>query len=128
MGLHGRTVRLVDVDDLTCDEHVLSDREWERVPLAAVLDPRGALVHFNLADHGDAGIVLTPKKAGGVDRVELILGDYGLPREVSIWDPQGAVNRLKFTDWKAVAEPPDGVWLPRPPDTVDCAADPEPLD
>jgi len=128
MGLQGRTVRLVDLHDQTCDEHQLSDREWERVPLAAVLDPRGALVHFDVVGLSDAGIVLIPKEAGGVDRVEVILGDDNLPAEVSIWDPQGAVNRLIFSDWKVSRAPPDETWLPTPPDDVECATDPGPLD
>ena len=128
MGLRGRTVRLVDLPDQTCDEHQLSDREWERVPLAAVLDPRGALVNFNVLDHSGVGIVLIPKEPGGVDRVEVILGDDDLPDEVAIWDPQGAVNRLEFSDWSVSKEPPDGTWLPAAPAGVECATDPSPLD
>ena len=127
MGLQGRTVRLVDVRDETCDEHELSDREWERVPLAAVLDPRGALVHFD-AERSDVGIVLIPKEPGGVDRVEVILGDDNLPIEVSIWDPQGAVNCLKFHRWQVSKEPPGGSWLPAAPAKVECATDPGALD
>ncbi len=96
MGLQGRTVRLVDLHDETCDERTLSDREWERVPLAAVLDPRGALVHFDVVDRADNEIVLIPKEPGGVDRVEVDLGEDDLPDEVTIWDPQGAVNRLRL--------------------------------
>ena len=128
MGLQGRTVRLVDLNDRTCDEHQLSDREWERVPLAAVLDPRGALVHFDVVELSEAGIVLIPKEAGGVDRVEVILGDDDLPAEVSIWDPQGAVNRLVFSTWKGLKAPPDESWLPAPPDDVECVTDPGPLE
>jgi hypothetical protein len=128
MGLQGRTVRLVDLNDETCDERTLTDREWERVPLAAVLDPRGALVHFDVVERADFGIVLIPKVAGGVDRVEVELGEDDLPTEVRIWDPQGAVNRLSFTSWKAAKEPPDGAWLPAPPANVECAADPGAMD
>ena len=128
MGLQGRTVRLVDLPDETCDEHQLSDREWERVPLAAVLDPRGALVHFDIVEHMDIGIVLIPKEPGGVDRVEVILGEDNLPDEVSIWDPQGAVNCLEFSDWTRSKEPPDGTWLPAAPANVECSTDPGPLD
>lgn len=123
MGLQGRSVRLVDLGDRTCDEHQLSDREWERVPLAAVLDPRGALVHFDVTDHDGVDIVLTPKEPGGVDRVELVLGGDGLPREVLIRDPQGAVNRLTFTEWRAASEPPNGVWLPAVADDLECVTD-----
>lgn len=128
MGLQGHTVRLVDLNDATCDERQLTDREWERVPLAAVLDPRGALVHFEIAEHGDNGIVLIPKEAGGVDRVEVILGTDHLPTVVRIRDPQGAVNTLRFAGWSAVKEPPDGAWLPAPPDDIECVADLGPLD
>lgn len=128
MGFQGRMVRLVDLDDETCDEHQLSDREWERVPLAAVLDPRGALVHFSVEVHGDTGIVLIPKEPGGVDRVEVILSENDLPDEVLIRDPQGAVNRLVFSGWEATKAPPDETWLPAPPTDVECATDPGPLD
>lgn len=128
MGLQGRTVRLVDLNDETCDEHELSDREWERVPLAAVLDPRGAQVRFDIRERDDTGIILVPRQPGGVDRVEVILGADNLPVEVSIWDPQGAVNCLEFTHWTPSKEPPDGAWLPASPDGVECAADPGPLD
>lgn len=128
MGLKGRTVRLVDLPDETCDEHLLSDREWERVPLAAVLDPRGALVNFDIVEGTDVGIILIPKEPGGVDRVEVILGEDNLPDEVSIWDPQGAVNSLEFSDWTKSKEPPDGAWLPAAPTNVECTTDPGPLD
>ena len=128
MGFQGRTVRLVDLPDETCDEHQLSDREWERVPLAALLDPRGALVHFDIVAGIDAGITLIPKEPGGVDRVEVILGEDDLPDEVSIWDPQGAMNSLVFSSWTESMEPPDGAWLPQSPANVECTTDPEPLD
>jgi hypothetical protein len=128
MGLLGRTVRLVDLDDRTCDEHRLSDREWERVPLAAVLDPGGAQGHFDVVGHGETGIALTPKEPGGVDRVEVILGEGDLPAEVTIRDPQGATNRLIFSGWEAAEEPGQGRWLPSAPDGIECVADPTPLD
>jgi hypothetical protein len=128
MGLSGRTVRLIDLEDETCDERVLTDREWERIPLAAVLDPRGALVHFDVADDGERGIVLIPREPGGVDRVEVVLGDDGLPLEITIRDPQGAVNRLGFSGWERAEGPPLRLWLPTPPDGVECVADPGALD
>lgn len=128
MGLSGRTVRLIDLEDETCDERLLTDREWERIPLAAVLDPRGALVHFDVANDGEKGIVLKPKEPGGVDRVEVVLGDDGLPLEITIRDPQGAVNRLEFSDWERAEGPPRRLWLPTPPGDVECVADPGALD
>lgn len=128
MGLAGRTVRLVDLRDETCDEHVLTDREWERVPLAAVLDPRGAQLHFAVEDGEGNAIVLIPKEPGGVDRVELVLGDDDLPAEVVIRDPQGAVNRMTFSEWAPSTAPPEGRWLPEPPSGVECVADQGALD
>jgi len=128
MGLSGRTVRLIDFGDETCDERLLSDREWERIPLAAVLDPRGAQVHFIVDGQGASGITLTPKKSGGVDRVEVILGEDGLPTEVTILDPQGAVNHLVFSSWRPSPSPPDDLWLPSPPTGVECVVDQGALD
>lgn len=128
MGLAGRTVRLVDLDDRTCDEHVLTDPEWERVPLAAVLDPRGAAVHFRVEGDGGDTIVLVPREPGGIDRVEIRLDDARLPAEVVIHDPQGAVNRLVFSGWKASPNPPDGSWLPAAPEGVECVSDPGALE
>jgi len=128
MGLSGRTVRLVDSADETCDEHVLTDREWERIPLAAVLDPRGAQPHFGVESGGERGIVLIPREPGGVDSVEIVLGVDGLPAEVVIRDPQGAVNRMRFSGWTPAPAPPDGRWLPEPPSGVECVADPGALD
>lgn len=128
MGLLGRTVRLVDLDDRTCDEHELGDAEWERVPLAAVLDPQGARDHFDVTETGAAGVVLVPKEAGGVDRVEVVLGDDDLPRTVTIRDPQGAVNTLRFSRWTPSASPPDGAWLPDRPEGVECTTDRGPMD
>lgn len=123
MGLEGRTVRLLDLEVPSCDEHHLSDEEWARVPLAAVLDPRGAVVHFTVLELGDRGITLLPREPGGVDRVQVVLGDNDLPAEVVIVDPQGATNRLTFSGWQRSDAPPDGRWLPQPPGDLECIED-----
>jgi hypothetical protein len=128
MGLSGRTVRLIDLGDETCDERFLSDREWERIPLAAVLDPRGAQVQFTVAATGASGITLTPKEPGGVNRVEVVLNAESLPLEVTVFDPQGAVNRLAFSNWRSSESPPDDQWLPDPPGSIDCVVDQGALD
>jgi hypothetical protein len=124
MGLEGRVVRLVDIEVGSCDEHNLDDEEWARVPLAAVLDPASAVDRFTVLDHGEKGFVLVPREPGGVDRVSVVLGEDGLPVEVVIADPQGAVNRLRFGRWiKAEGPPgPDG-WLPEPPPGIECVND-----
>jgi len=123
MGLEGRLVRLVDLEVPSCDEHQLDADEWARVPLAAVLDPRGAVDRFTVLDHGERGFALVPRERGGVDRVEVVLGENDLPDEVVVVDPQGATNRLQFTAWQPVDGPPDGSWLPTPPPGLTCIGD-----
>jgi len=122
MGLEGRAVRLVDLEVPSCDEHLLGDDEWARVPLAAVLDPSGAVEHFAVLDR-DGGFTLVPHEPGGVDKVEVTLDESSMPREVVIVDPQGATNRLTFTTWTAADPPPDGHWLPAAPAGLECIAD-----
>lgn len=126
MGLDGRTVRLLDLEVPSCDQHILSDEEWARVPLAAVLDPRGAVQHFTVLELGDRGITLLPREPGGVDHVQVVLGDDNLPNEVVIVDPQGATNRLTFSNWQKSDAPPDGRWLPQPPSDLECIEDDAP--
>ena len=123
MGLDGRLVRLVDLEVPSCDEHHLDVDEWARVPLAAVLDPRGAVDRFTVLDHGKRGFTLLPREPGGVDRVDVVLGKNDLPDEVVVVDPQGATNRLQFTAWRPVDGPPDGQWLPEPPPGLECIGD-----
>jgi len=123
MGLEGRRVRLVDLEASACDEHVLDDAEWARIPLAAVLEPRQAVDRFTVLE-GDAGeVVLVPREPGGIDRVEVSIGDDGLPSVVRVVDPQGAVNRLEFSSWSPAASAPPGGWLPAVPQGVECAGD-----
>jgi hypothetical protein len=123
MGLEGRLVRLVDLEVPSCDEHQLDDDEWARVPLAAVLDPRGAIDRFAILDYVESGFILVPREAGGIDRVEVVLGNNDLPEEVVVVDPQGATNRLRFTSWRPANGPPDGRWLPEPPPGLECIGD-----
>jgi hypothetical protein len=123
MGLEGRLVRLVDLGVPSCDEHQLDDDEWARVPLAAVLDPRGAVDSFTVLGHGERGFILIPREPGGVDRVEVVLGENDLPEQVVVVDPQGAINRLRFTSWRPTDGPPDGSWLPSPPPGLECIGD-----
>jgi hypothetical protein len=123
MGLEGRLVRLVDLDVPSCDEHRLDDDEWSRIPLAAVLDPSGAVDRFTVLEHGARGFILVPREPGGVDRVEVLLGDDGLPAHVVVVDPQGATNSLTFTSWSPSKGPPDGAWLPEPPVGLECISD-----
>jgi hypothetical protein len=120
MGMDGRQVRLVDLEVAGCEDHLIDDEEWARIPLAAVLDPRQAMAHFAVLDSGADGLVLIPHEPGGVARVELQLGPDGLPLGVTVIDPQGATNRLDFGTWQKDSRPFDGRWLPEPPEDVEC--------
>jgi hypothetical protein len=124
MGMDARRVRLVDREMGSCDDHVLDEDEWSRIPLAAVLDPRTAVDRFTILELGGDGLALIPREPGGVARVEVTLRPDHLPAVVLVVDPQGATNRLQFGDWTAVAGPPDGTWLPEPPPGVACVTEP----
>jgi hypothetical protein len=128
MGVEGRRVRLLDLDVPSCDDHRMDDDEWARIPLAAVLDPQSAVDHFAIVDSGTRGFLLVPRQPGGVARVEIDIGDDGLPASVTIVDPQGATNRLVFEGWAAAGLPPGGQWLPQPPSGIECVAESEQQD
>jgi outer membrane lipoprotein-sorting protein len=102
MGLDGRVVRLVDF---------------------SVLDPQSALDHFTVLEHSEHGFALVPREPGGVARLEVVLNDANLPQEVVVIDPQGATNRLRFTDWRSSDGPPGGSWLPDAPPGLECIGD-----
>lgn len=118
MGLDGRRVRLVDLEVSSCEDHRLTDDEWARVPLVALLDPDGAVDRFILASDGDR-LTLTPREPGGVQQVTVTVGDDGLPAEVAVHETGGSVNRFTLSGWRA-GRAPEGGWLPRPPAGVEC--------
>ncbi len=119
MGLEGRQVRLLDLESRTCDDHLLTEDEWERIPLAAILDPASATARFSVTLDGHGHLVLRPLHPGGIARVEMTL-DHHLPAAVLITDPQGAVNRFEFHGWTKRSTPPPGGWLPAPPAGIVC--------
>jgi hypothetical protein len=123
MGLEGRRVRLLDLELSSCDDHQLSDDEWARIPLAAVLDPKTAVERFTVLGLDGDGLALVPREPGGVARVEVALAADHLPVEVVIVDPQGATNTLVFSDWEPRPTAPDPGWLPAPPPGVECLED-----
>lgn len=125
MGLSGRLLRLLDFENISCDDHLLTAEEWERIPLVAVLDPGEAVEQFSVVAEGERGLILIPRVAGGVSRVEILIGEDGLPAQVVVKDPQGAVSSFEFSDWQAAEGPPAGTWLPEPPEDIVCIADPE---
>lgn len=121
MGLDHRRVRLVDLDVPSCEDHLLSDDEWARIPLAVVLDPRAAVDRFTVLEIGDRSVALVPRSPGGVARVEVVVGGDDLPDRVVVLDPQGASNRLDFDDWHPAQGAPDGSWLPERPAGISCS-------
>jgi hypothetical protein len=120
MGMAGLDIRLLDLENQACDDHRLTPGEWERIPLVAVLEPLRAEERFLVEADGDRGIALTPREAGGVDRVTVEVGGDGLPERVVVRDPQGAISAFSFTGWEPVDTPPRGDWLPTPPAGIDC--------
>jgi hypothetical protein len=125
MGLDGRKLRLVDRELSSCDDHLVSDDEWARIPLAAVLEPQRAVDHFTVLSSSENGFALEPRQPGGVARVEVGLGPENMPAFVVVVDPQGATNRLDFSGWTVAPSAPDGGWLPDPPAGVPCISDTE---
>ncbi len=124
MGMVGRSVRLLDLEVPSCDDHQLTREEWERTPLLAVLEPQRAVERFSVALEGGT-LVLRPRTAGGVARLAVTVDDTGLPGQVTIEDAAGAVNRLTFSRWRRGVEPTGG-WLPQPPEGLVCSQDVEP--
>lgn len=123
MGLDGRRVRLLDLEVPSCDDHLLDDDEWARIPLAAVLDPQQAIDRFSVLEHGAMGFALEPREPGGVARLEVVLRSDHLPEEIVVIDPQGATNSFQFDDWQPAAQPPNDRWLPAAPPEIDCISD-----
>jgi len=121
MGLSGRHVRLVDLAAGSCDEHTLSDEEWQRIPLVAILQTRDALEYFSILENEEGVIVLLPREKGGVERVELKLSPDHLPEDLKIIDPQGALSEFHFSGWREGRTPEH--WLPNPPEGIQCLDD-----
>ena len=118
LGLHGRQVRLLDLDAETCEDHRLSDQEWERIPLVAVLDPQRAVELFSITAGADGEIVLLPSGRSDLERLQLAVAENGLPLELVVHDGQGSVNRFLFEGWEAAESSVE--WIPQPPDGVAC--------
>jgi hypothetical protein len=53
-----------------------------------------------------------------VSRVEVTLDGAHLPVQFVVVDPQGAVNRVRFSGWTP-SQPPAS-WLPDPPRGITC--------
>ncbi len=118
LGLEGRRTRLLDLDAGTCEDHVLTDEEWERIPLVAVLDPQRAVELFTIMQGPAGEIVLLPRQRSDLERIELTARDNGLPAQLKIHDGQGSVNIFEFQTWSAADS--EVSWIPEAPDNVSC--------
>ncbi len=123
MGLAGLDVRLLDLENQTCDDHLLTIEEWERIPLVAVLEPENAVDRFVVDVNGEMGLSLTARKQGGVERVTVDVGADGLPQVIVVHDPQGATSTFTFENWQPAEGPPEAKWLPAPPEGIECISD-----
>lgn len=119
MGLDGRRTRVLDRETGTCDDHHLTEEEWQQVPLAAVLEPAAAMDRFVVIARDHGGFDLIPRESGGVDRIEVELDGESFPTRLVITNPQGGTNTFEFGGWK-VADAPRQGWLPDPPRGVEC--------
>jgi hypothetical protein len=125
MGLSGRQVRLLDLEMESCDDHLLTAEEWERIPLVAVLEPENAMARFSVVAEGQRTLVLIPREDSGVAKVVLETGSNGLPAKVVVVDSQDATSTFEFSAWEAAEGPPNGLWLPEAPDGILCVGDVE---
>jgi hypothetical protein len=118
LGLEGRWTRLIDLDAGTCEDHRLTDEEWERIPLVVVLDPQRAVELFTITSSPDGAVVLLPAQRSDLERVQLRVDAAGLPLELEVHDGQGSINRFDFGTWSPASS--DVAWIPEPPEDVSC--------
>jgi len=101
----GAVVRLVDPEAGTCDAVRLDTATWGRLPLAALLDPAAAGQAFDSVSR-DTTLVLVPREPmAELARLEVTVGQDGLPATVAVLDAAGNRNELSFRDWRRQREP-----------------------
>ncbi|MGQ9496169.1 MAG: LolA family protein [Thermoanaerobaculaceae bacterium] len=98
--LDGAQARLLDVEMRTCQTYTLGEGAWAALPLVALTDP-GAMAQLFVVEGQAPTIVLRPRKEiPEVAKVELVLGDDGLPRQLTVVDLSGNENRFSFWQWR----------------------------
>lgn len=117
----GIVARLVDLEGGACDAVLLDRATWGRLPLAALMDP-GAAAHFFDVRPTPEGFSLHPREPDPeVDAIRIVLGRMGLPRALTILDPQGNTNRFVFSNWRPVTAPDVGLFRPALPGEQPCS-------
>lgn len=116
----GSLARMVDPEAGTCHAVTLSEGAWASLPLAALSDPGSLRAHFQV-EEASGRIVLIPRNLSPeLARVEVSLGEDGLPQLVVIEDGSGNRNQFRFSRWKRVKKVETGLFAPNLPGQPPC--------
>jgi outer membrane lipoprotein-sorting protein len=112
--------RQVDPGAGSCDAFRLDGALWDRLPLAALLDPAATVKSFDAV--AVAGVLrLTPREPSPeLASIEVTVGPSGLPATVVVRDGEGNRNLFSFSGWVAVAVPPAASFAPALPGKAPC--------
>lgn len=98
--LDGAQARLLDVEVRTCQAYTLGEGAWAALPFVVLTDP-GAMAQLFVVEGEGPRFVLRPRKElPEVARVELVLGEDGLPQQLTVVDLSGNENRFVFKQWR----------------------------
>ncbi len=116
----GSVARLVDEHAGTCDAVAIDRGAWERLPLAALLDPAAARQAF-LVEERPGELRLVPRHATQDVAEILVTGTPGLPpTRLVIVDPAGNRNEFVFSHWTRTRTPQDDAFRPHLPGAPPC--------
>jgi outer membrane lipoprotein-sorting protein len=108
---HG-TVRMVDQGNGTCDAIRLDQGAWQRLPLAALLDP-GAATHAFVVVGSGATLTLTPRApTPELTRLVVEVNNDHTVRAIDVFDDSDNRNRFVFGPWRPVSLPVAGFFQP----------------
>lgn len=110
--LDGNLARSVDPSAGTCDAVRIDQGAWERLPLAALLDPASAERSFQISSSG-ATLHLTPREPSP----ELVAIDVRVDAShfvtaVEVVDQDGNKNRFGFRRWRKATLPAQAFFRP----------------
>ena len=112
--------REVDPGAGTCDAFRVGGGVWDRLPLAALLDPTATVKSFETVVVGEV-LRLTPREPSpDLASIEVTLGAAGLPATLAVRDGEGNRNLFSFSAWQAVAVPPAATFAPALPGKPPC--------
>lgn len=119
----GTVARLVDPVAGTCDAVTLDRGRWERLPLAALLDPAAARASFAV-ETAPGRIRMTPRTPDPeVGEVIVAIDRASLPTAVTIVDAAGNRNEFRLRNWSEVAAPEPSFFQPHLPGAAPCRPD-----